>query len=118
MITRSVFAMPKKEPFVEEVERKLWKVKESSGAEGVFIISKEGLPIVSVGPQGEEALEVIGPISSTLVQVLSEKRRKLFCYFLGGGVLLAATSDDRGKLKKVEKWIGKNSREIYEKFLK
>jgi hypothetical protein len=110
--------MPKNEPFVEEVERKLAKLKNSAGAEGVFIISKEGLPIVSVGPQGEEALEVIGPISSTLVQVLSEKRRKLFCYFLGGGVLLAAISDDRGKLKKVEKWAGKNSKEIYEKFLK
>ena len=110
--------MPKSEPFVEEVERKLTKLKNGSGVEGVFIISKEGLPIVSVGPQGEDALEVIGPISSTLLQVLNENRRKMFCYFLGGGVLLAATSDDRGKLNKVEKWVRKNSREIYERFLK
>ncbi|WXG46058.1 MAG: hypothetical protein WED05_05250 [Candidatus Atabeyarchaeum deiterrae] len=110
--------MPKSEPFVEEVERKLTKLKNGSGVEGVFIISKEGLPIVSVGPQGEDALEVIGPISSTLLQVLNENRRKLFCYFLGDGVLLAATSDDRGKLNKVEKWVRKNSREIYERFLK
>jgi hypothetical protein len=110
--------MPKNESFVESIEKKLSKLMDSAGVEGIFMISKEGLPIVSVGPQGEEALEVIGPISSSLVQVLNEKRTKLFCYFLGGGVLLAAISDDNGKYKKIDKWVNKNSREIYEKFLK
>jgi hypothetical protein len=110
--------MPKKEPFVESLERDLTKLKDSSGSEGVFIISKEGLPIVSVGPQGEDALEIIGPISSSLVQVLDDKRRKLFCYYLGEGVLLAATSGEKGKFKKVEKWAMKHYKEIYEKFLK
>jgi predicted regulator of Ras-like GTPase activity (Roadblock/LC7/MglB family) len=110
--------MPKNEPFVESIERKLAKLMNSAAVEGIFIISKEGLPIVGVGPQGEEALEVIGPISSSLGQVLNEKRKKLFCYFLGGGVLLAAISDERGKYKKIDKWVNKNSKEIYEKFLK
>jgi hypothetical protein len=109
--------MPK-EPFVESLERDLMHLRKSSGAEGVFIISKEGLPIVSVGPQGEDALEIIGPISSSLVQILSDKRRKLFCYYLGEGVLLAATSDEKGKFKQVEKWAMKHFKEIYEKFLK